>query len=173
MKAKDAIIVLAILLAAAIAWALSLQKENRTLRSLPATVETRVKWVHDTIVETVPEPVVKVVKERIPVPVHDTTIIFRDSLILLPIETKTYTTADYKATISGYKPQLLDMQIFRSTPVITTTYTGTPAGSESKKSTWQMHLQLGVGAGVGYDPVSKSWHPVVSASLYIPIVTVF
>ena len=170
---KNAIIVLATLLAASLLGIYLLASENRRLRSLPPTVVTKVEWVHDTVQGPIPEPIVKTVKERIPVPVHDTTIIFRDSLILLPIETKTYATADYKATISGYQPRLLDIEIYRSTPMVTTSFTGAAPAAESKSPGPRIHLDLGVGGGVGYDPVSKSWHPVVNVSLYIPVVRFF
>ena len=172
MKAKDAIIILAILLAAAIAYGVAMQRENRALRSLAPTVETRIEWKHDTIREPVPVPQVKIVKEQIPVYLHDTTVIVRDSLILLPLETKTYATKDYRAIISGYQPRLVDLEIYRDTPVVPPTFTGTTQ-QPSRGLVDGIHLDLGIGAGVGYDPVTKSWHAVITAAVYIPAVRIF
>ncbi|MDR2912761.1 MAG: hypothetical protein LBV38_05665 [Alistipes sp.] len=39
----------------------------------------------------------------------------------LPIEQKTYTTANYRAVVEGFRPSLIELEIYRATPKITTT----------------------------------------------------
>lgn len=70
--------------------------------------------------------------------------------VQIPIEKKEYTTADYHAIVTGYRPELKLMEIFRKTETVTI---------KEKKKKWGLGLQTGVGypsgwyigVGISYD----------------------
>lgn len=82
--------------------------------------------------------------------------------VLVPIERKVYQTDDYRAVVSGFRPNLDSMEVFPQTRVITRTV---EAASTSKRR-W---IRFGVGIGVGYDPFKRSLHPTIQAGVYVPI----
>lgn len=135
---------------------------------------TETKIIKDTIETEIPIP--------IPVPLEmpktefievETNIITTKndsiSIIPIPIEQKIYKTDLYKATIEGYKPKLIDIDIYQNKEVqyVTTT--------ETKYKTPK--LQLGVGAGVSYLPNvpqgTNKFQPSINIAIYIPIKTIF
>lgn len=106
----------------------------------------------DTVRDTVPEPVLVRFD-------HWDTLYFPllvDSGLIdtisftIPIEKKEYRTEDYHAIISGYKPELELMEVFRKTQTVTL---------KPKTKRWGLGIQAGtgypggwyVGVGVSYD----------------------
>lgn len=69
----------------------------------------------------------------------------------IPIEKKEYRTEDYHAIISGYKPKLELMEIFRRTQIITL---------KTKSKRWGLGLQAGYGADGLYVGVGVSYNIV-------------
>ena len=63
--------------------------------------------------------------------------------VSLPIERKTYATDNYKAVIEGWRPELIEMEVYPVTKYITSTRTET--------LTKRPRLGLGIQAGYGTD----------------------
>lgn len=76
--------------------------------------------------------------------------------VLVPIERKVYETEDYRAVVSGFRPNLDSMEIFPRTKVITRSVETATAA----KRRW---IRFGIGVGVGYDPFKRSLHPTIQA----------
>lgn len=74
--------------------------------------------------------------------------------VAVPIERKTYTTSDYRAVVEGYRPSLVEMQVYQKQQTITQTI---PISNKSKR--WG----IGIQAGYGYIPT------VNKTALYIGV----
>lgn len=87
--------------------------------------DTVVVSVHDTITKERPVPLYTKVVDTMFVPVHShDTIRIRDSVFLaLPKERKVYGDSTYYAVVSGYKPSLDTLKVYRTTKYITVTNT--------------------------------------------------
>lgn len=66
--------------------------------------------------------------------------------VAVPIERKTYTTPDYRAVVEGYRPSLVEMQVYQKQQTITQTI---PISNKSKR--WG----IGIQAGYGYIPTAN------------------
>lgn len=88
------------------------------------------------------------VDARIIVPPADITIV-DDSLIVLPVETKTYAGDDYRLQISGYRPNLDWIETFAQSKYVTTTVT-----DKSNPKRWGIGIQAGYGVGVSSGQVT-------------------
>lgn len=113
--------------------------------------------VRDTIVDIVLMPVKETLKRTdtvyLPI-IVDTTAdrtVEGDSVpVLIPITSKEYKTDDYRAVVSGYKPSLDSMEVYREKEIITL---------KPKQKRWGLGLQVGygypsglyVGGGVSYN----------------------
>ncbi len=139
--------ILAALLAilAAIGWL-------RPCKTLPAEVVRDTVTVRDTLRDTVPRPVLVRLDHwdtlRVAVRTADT---LRDTLYVpLPVESKEYRTDDYRAVISGYRPRLDLLEVYRKTRTVTV---------REKPRRWGIGPTAGfgipggwyVGIGVSYD----------------------
>ena len=114
-------------------------KETRTVR------DTII--ITDTVRDTIPRPLLVRFDHwdtiPFPVPIYEGT----DTV---PIERKEYLTDDYHAVISGYRPRLELMEVFRRTQTVTVS---------PKAKRWGLGVQAGagyphgwyVGVGVGWD----------------------
>ncbi len=103
--------------------------------------ETRVDtiFVRDTLRDTVLVPV-----ERFVVRV-DTVIVpaARDTVrveVALPVERAVYSTADYRAVVEGFRPSLIELEIYRNTARITKETIRAPPPRR-----WSVGLQAGYG----------------------------
>lgn len=84
-------------------------------------VTTDTLTLRDTIREAFPMVVdVTISEDDIEIPVSDI-VIRDDSLVVLPIEVKTYEGDNYRAQVSGYRPQLDWIEVFPETRYITST----------------------------------------------------
>lgn len=80
----------------------------------------------DTLKERVPYPVYETVIQTIPEPFPVYITLEGDTVrepiyVSVPITKKEYKTDDYRLSISGYKPNLDDIEIYRKTEYITRT----------------------------------------------------
>lgn len=95
--------------------------------------------VTDTIVREIPVPrtvtVVRIDTCYLPSPTDTVRI-----PVAMPIERKTYTTSDYRAVVEGYRPSLVEMQVYQKQQTITQTL---PVSSKSKR--WGVGVQIGYG----------------------------
>ena len=109
--------------------------------------------VTDTVRDTVPRPLLVRFDHwdtvPVPIPVQGAADTVRDTVYVpLPIEQREYLTEDYHAVISGYRPRLELMEVFRRTRTVTMT---------ERPKRWG----LGVQAGVGYP---QGWYVGVGVS---------
>lgn len=146
MKKYIPYIVIAVLLVALI---LSLiNRKEVTVEKFTSDTITIVKY--DTIRDIRPVVVTEKVTDTIHVKVGT------DSVIKLPITQKYYSTDDYQAWVSGYKPNLDSIYTFNK--VITKTITNTETKTVYPKTT-DVFLE----AGCNY--IDKRFAPFVGASL--------
>lgn len=121
--------------------------------------------VYDTIRPPIPEPIIrtvvrydtlrpqdKPVGDTIPPLTADTLPGDTTPSVIVSIERKVYETEDYRATVEGFRPQLVSMEIYRKTSTITNTVTA------KTRPRWALTL----GPGVGYGP--KGVQPYVGVS---------
>ncbi len=114
-------------------------RNNDFVSKISTQVDTL--YLHDTIRINKPSPIIIRNIDTIIVQVKDT-IRLKDTLYLtLPREQKIYQGENYQAWISGYRPELDSMHIFRNTQQI---ITSTTIHSKPKSNRW------GVGIHVGY-----------------------
>lgn len=98
---------------------------NRGLKASRIEVKTIIDTliVHDTTVHIRPVSVVSRIVDSILVPVTDT-IMVRDSVFLpLPREERVYEDSTYRAVVSGFRPSLDSLWVFRDTKYVTVTTT--------------------------------------------------
>ena len=91
----------------------------------PDTV-TITKWIHDSI--PVPHDSIIYRTKVVPLPVHDTTVteietVTHDTVLVeVPIMEKTYYGENYKATVRGFQPELVDIWVNQKEKTITVPY---------------------------------------------------
>lgn len=97
----------------------------RPRKAVPAETVRDTLIVRDTLRDTVPRPVLVCFDHwdtlRVAVRTVDT---LRDSVYIpvpIPIERKEYRTDDYRAIVSGYRPRLDLMEVYRKTRTVTVT----------------------------------------------------
>ena len=109
--------------------------------------------VRDTILKSVREILKRTDTVYLPILIDTTTYrtVEGDSVpVIIPITSKEYKTDDYRAVVSGYKPILDLMEVYREKEIITL---------KPKYKRWGIGLQAGygypgglyVGVGVSYD----------------------
>lgn len=108
------------------------------------SVKTDSLIFRDTVREIFPMVVdVTIAEDDIEVPVSDI-VIHSDSLVVLPMEVKTYEGEGYRAIVSGYRPSLDSIYIYPETRLINTTQTI----SVPSRKRWGIGVQAGYGAHV-------------------------
>ena len=156
MKRSSIILALAVLLAVAASFLFGGyigRKYAEKALNRPDTV-TITKWVAAPI----PEPVTKPVLPKLYLlPVHDTTAVHdtthtTDSVLVeVPIVEKTYEGENYRATVRGFQPELVDMWVKERETTITVPY----------RKRWS--VTVGPQAGVGITP--KGLQPYAGAGV--------
>lgn len=144
--------ILVCLLVGLVVWMLCNPHDPSTVYIKGDTVRIR-----DTIRDTIPIPVKETLKrtDTVYLPILIDTTTYRtvegDSVpVLIPITSKEYKTDDYRAVVSGYKPSLDSMEVYREKEIITL---------KPKQKRWGLGLQVGygypsglyVGGGVSYN----------------------
>lgn len=150
MKKSSVILALAVILVAlASFWAGGeyVWKKCESALNRPDTVYVE-KWLPQPVEEpkdsTPQKPIY--VYLRVPYPVHDTTAVhdtttLRDSVLVeVPIVEKTYEGENYKATVRGFNPELVDMCVKERETMITVPY----------RKRWS--ITVGPQAGIGITP---------------------
>ena len=116
--------------------------KRNTINETDVIVLTDTLYIRDTI--RIEKPVPKFIKkiDTLLVQTKDT-IRLNDTLYLaLPREQKTYKDKNYQAWISGYRPELDSIHIFRNTQQIITSTTIQP---KHKSRRWGIGIQAGYG----------------------------
>lgn len=120
-----------------------LERQVKALENAPTDTVTVVR--HDTIKIDSPVPIIKYVKQKEYIAIHDTTLVTETDtvtqLIQLPREYLVYKDTTYRAVVSGVQPRLDSLEIYRKTEtqIITKTITKT------KKTRWGLGVQTGMG----------------------------
>lgn len=116
----------------------------------PMYVKGDTVHIRDTIRDTILKPVRETLKRTdtvyLPVLINTATdrTVEGDSVpVLIPITSKEYKTDDYRAVVSGYKPSLDFMELYRDNKIITLT----PLQKEKR---WGLGLQAGYGYPGGW-----------------------
>lgn len=147
MKTSTIILAVAIILALIASFWLGGEFVRRR-ELLPADTVYVEKWVKDSIPEKLDSVKVEIKYVYLPkaVPVHDTTEVHdttavHDSVLVeVPIYEKTYEGENYKATVRGFQPELVDIWVKQKETTITVPY----------RKRWS--FTVGPQVGVGYTP---------------------
>lgn len=153
MREKENLIVwvgIVLMLAAAFFLGRALPKEPEPGKVVRDTITVR-----DTVRDSIPRPFIVRFDhwDTLYIPLYNIDTPSTDSVpvpIPIPIEQKEYVTEDYRAVISGYRPSLDVMEVFRQTQTVTV---------REKPKRWGIGPQAGfgvpggwyVGFGVSYD----------------------
>lgn len=162
MKRSTIILVLAFILAVIASFLLGgefVRRKGLVPSERPDTV-TITKWVAAPIPEPTTTPVLP---KLYLLPVHDTTAVHdtttvRDSVLVeVPIVEKTYEGENYKATVRGFQPELVDIWVRQEDKYITVPYRkrwtitiGPQAGFGLTPKGWQPYLGGGITAGYSF-----------------------
>lgn len=147
MKPSTIALIVALILAVVasffLGWTISRHKYEDALNR-PDTVLIE-KWARDTVYE--PRDSFIIMRIPVPLPVHDTTYL-RDTTIVpdtvlvdVPIMEKIYYGDNYKATIRGFQPELIDIWVKQTERTITVPY--------RKRWSFTAGPQVGVGITPG------------------------
>lgn len=133
-------------------------------RNRESEVVEIVRTITDTVVREVPTPVavaaVRIDTCYLPIIIRDTV---RDTVqVILPIERKEYRDSSYCAIVSGYRPNLDYIEIYRKTDCIMQTVKQ-PAGNSDRFMPFAVHL----GAGIAATP--KGLQPCVTVSIGVDL----
>ena len=119
--------------------------ERRNAHPGEMKVKVDTLFVYDTIF--VEKPVIKKVEIidtiRMPVPITDTLMLHDTVLVHLPIEQRQYSDLRYTAWVSGYRPQLDSIRIYKTTEYITK-----EIKTVAKPKRWGIGLQAGYGVSL-------------------------
>lgn len=125
------------------------RKRYQSLPERPDTVY-RIKWVSAPVPEpeitpVLPKLVYLPVREPVPYAVHDTLYEKDSVLVEVPIVEKQYIGDDYRATIRGFQPELVDIWIRRQEKIV--------------KVPYQKHWSFTVGPQIGFGFTPQGWQP--------------
>lgn len=110
---------------------------------------------YDTIIKEKPIPINKYIYKTI----RDTVFVNNSPTIAdIPIERKIYQDDDYRAVISGYKPNIDTLQIFRKDSLIYTTI-------EREKTIIRDYSRWALGVSGGYAITNKGFTPFIGVSI--------
>lgn len=84
-------------------------------------------------------------------PLDDTPSVLPSGEVEIPIERKTYQTDDYKAVVEGWRPNLVSMEVYAKTTIVTTTRLQKP------------RFAVSVGPSVSWD--GKAYKPAISLTV--------
>ena len=157
MKASTIALVAAFILAVAasfVAGGLIVQRRYENALKRADTIFV-VKWKRDTIYE--PKDSIIYKWKTVPLPVHDTTEVhdtttIRDSVLVdVPIWEKPYVGENYRLTVRGFNPELVDIWIKETEAIVKVPY----------RKRWS--FTAGPQVGVGYTP--QGWQPYAGAGV--------
>lgn len=130
---------------------------GKTCKKKEIIHNTEIDTVIDTIIQSIPVPqyIVDVGEVEIPFPMD--AIVEKDTIkdtvyINIPIQRKTYNTDDYRAVISGYRPNLDTMIIYHKKEII-----------------YEKSRRWGIGLAAGYGVGREGFSPYLGAVVYYRI----
>lgn len=126
--------------------------------------------VRDTIRIIEPHPV------RVTVLRYDTAWLYKTDTIVsekttetgqistvIPIERKEYKTDDYRAVVEGFRPNLVEIELYRKRTVVTNT----------EKRTIDRTKRMGIGIQIGYGLSSESMAPYIGVGISYNLIGLF
>lgn len=111
---------------------------KRQVQPVEAVVKTDTLYLRDTIRIDRPVPRIVRIVDTMLIPVIDT-VHTRDSIFIsIPREEKVYEDSTYRAVVSGFKPSLDSISIYRTTEIVTIT-------KAAPIKRWHIGPEIGVG----------------------------
>lgn len=161
MRKPSTFLLIAVLLAAFASFWLGstiTRKRYESALNHPDTVIVEI-WVRDTIYQPKDSLVIRWQTAYLPVHdttfVHDTTAVVDSVLVDVPISEKHYVSENYRATVRGYRADLVDIWIKQRETIVTVPYRkhwswtiGPQAGFGITPEGWRPYA--GIGATFGY-----------------------
>lgn len=139
---KTGVVLTVLLLGAALFW-LGVRTGRHSDRVLPTPVTDtvlRVDTLRDTLL--VPQRVYVTRVDTCWLPRAADTVYVSDTVpVLVPIERKEYATAEYRAVVEGWRPSLVEMEVYPRTQTVTQYRTR----ETIRKTRWGIGLQIGYG----------------------------
>ena len=128
---------------------------GKTCKKQEIIHDIEIDTVVDTIIQPVPQYIVDVGEVEIPFPMD--AIVEKDTIkdtvyINIPIQRKTYQTDDYRAVISGYRPNLDTMTIYHKREII-----------------YEKSRRWGLGITAGYGLSKDGFSPCLSMGVFYRI----
>lgn len=128
---------------------------GKTCKKKEIIHDIEIDTVIDTIIQPVPQYIVDVGEVEIPFPMD--AIVKKDTIkdtvyINIPIQRKTYQTDDYRAVISGYRPNLDTMTIYHKREII-----------------YEKNRRWGLGITAGYGLSKDGFSPCLSMGVFYRI----
>ena len=125
-------------------------------------VETKIDRIRDTVTVFQPQFIIRTEIRRELVPITDTLRIRDTVYAALPIERKEYRDSNYRAVISGVRPELESITIHPETRIITQTVTKTIT---CKPTRFGVGVQVGFGACYGLQSKQLDAGPYIGIGL--------
>lgn len=130
---------------------------GKTCKKQEIIHDIEIDTVVDTIIQPVPVPQHIVDVGEVEIPFHIDTIVKKDTIkdtvyINIPIQRKTYQTDDYRAVISGYRPNLDTMTIYHKREII-----------------YEKSRRWGLGITAGYGLSKDGFSPCLSVGVFYRI----
>jgi hypothetical protein len=159
MKNRATQLIIAIVITAIIAFFFGEQYEAKYHPVIIQRVDTLT--LTNTIRDTILEPVTVYRHRTDTIPVH---VMVHDTLeikvqVPVPIIRKEYETEDYRAVIEGWRPSLIEMEVYQKTHYITNTVT-----IKSKQ-------RFGVGLQAGYGFTPNGGVPYIGVGIHYNLIT--
>ena len=157
MKKSTIALIVAVLLAVAgffiLGWDCARRRYDKPSER-PDTVLVE-KWVRDTVYQPKDSIIVRWKTAYLPVhdttEVHDTTTIPDSVLVDVPITEKHYASENYRATVRGFNPELVDIWVKQKETTITIPY----------RKRWN----ITAGPQVGFGITPQGWQPYAGAGI--------
>ncbi len=136
---------------------LLVRKDNNSSNLAPIIKTDTITFVKTDTIKTVQPVKVSEIITRID------TIYVRDTIVVpIPISQKYYRENDYEAWVSGYKPNLDSIRVFKHTEVVTITNT---------EKVYIKPKKWGIGAQIGYGWNGNKFSPYVGIGIQRTIVS--
>lgn len=130
---------------------------GKTCKKKEIIHDIEIDTVIDTIIQPIPVPQYIVDAGEVEIPFLMDTIVKKDTIrdtvyINIPIQRKTYQTDDYRAVISGYRPNLDTMTIYHKREII-----------------YEKSRRWGLGITAGYGLSKDGFSPCLSVGVFYRI----
>ena len=134
---------------------------RRHIQEPPARIVYDTIFVRDTVRDTVPVPRTVYLHhfDTVFLPAAEDSALQK---VAVPIERKEYVTQNYRAVVEGFSARLTEVELYPQSRTIV------PVRSDTKRPRLPKP-RLGIGVGVGYDPLKNSLQHVVSIGIYLPL----